>query len=51
MATTGTGTPLANEPNEDQTGVSVTAGSGLPAEGLDTGATAGDGETARAEEA
>jgi hypothetical protein len=49
MATMGTGTPSANEPNEDQTGVGVTVGSGLPAEGQDTGATTDAGGTARAE--
>jgi hypothetical protein len=49
MATTGTGMPLANEPNEDQTGVAVTVSSGLPAEGQDTGATTDAGDTARAE--
>jgi hypothetical protein len=49
MATTGTGTPSANEPNKDQAEVSVTAGGGLPAEGQDMGATAGTSGTAGAE--
>jgi hypothetical protein len=49
MATTGTGTPSANEPNEDQAGVGATAGRGLPADGQDMGATAGTGGTAGAE--
>ncbi len=46
MATLGTGTPSAKEPNEDQTGVGVTVGGGLPADGQDMGATAGTGDTA-----
>ena len=46
MATAGTGTPSANEPNEDQAGVGVTADGGLPA---DLGATAGTNGTAGAE--
>jgi hypothetical protein len=49
MATTGKGTPLASGPDEDQAGVSVTAGGSLPADGQDVGATAGAGSTARAE--
>jgi hypothetical protein len=49
MATTGKGTPLASGPDEDQVGVSVTAGGSLPADGLDMGATAGVGSTAGAE--
>jgi hypothetical protein len=51
MATSGTGTPSANEPNEDQTGVGVTVGGGLPADGRDMGATTGTRDTAGAEEA
>ncbi len=46
---TGTGTPSANEPNEDQTGVGVTVGGVLPADGQDMGATAGTGDTFGAE--
>jgi hypothetical protein len=49
MAMTGKGTPLASGPDEDQAGVSVTAGGSLPADGLDMGATAGAGSTAGAE--
>jgi hypothetical protein len=49
MATAGTGTPSANEPNEDQAGVGVTAGGGLPADGQDMGATAGTSRTAGVE--
>jgi hypothetical protein len=49
MATTGTGTPTTNEHNEDQAGVGMTAGGGLPAEGQDMGATAGTGNAAGAE--
>jgi hypothetical protein len=45
MATTGTGTPSTNEPIEDQAGVSVATGGGLPADRQDTGA----GSAARAE--
>ncbi len=51
MATSGTGTPLANEPNDDQTGVGVTVGGSLPTDGQDMGATAGTSDTAGAEEA
>jgi hypothetical protein len=43
--------PLANEPNEDQTGVEVIVCGGLPADGQDLGAAADTGDTARAEEA
>jgi hypothetical protein len=49
MATTGTGTPLANEPNKHRTEAGANTGSGLPPEGQDTGATAGTIGTARAE--
>jgi hypothetical protein len=43
--------PLANEPNEDQTGVNVIVRGGLPANRQDLGAEADTGDTARAEEA
>ncbi len=42
MAMSGTGTPSANEPNEHQTGVSVTVGGGFPVDGRDMGATTVD---------
>ena len=48
MATSGTGTPSAKEPKEDQTGVGATVGGGLPADGRDMGATVGASDTARA---
>jgi hypothetical protein len=48
MATSGTGTPSAKEPKEDQTGVSATVGGGLPADGQDMGATTATSNTARA---
>jgi hypothetical protein len=48
MATLGTGTPSANGPKENQTGVGVTVGGSLPADGRDMGATAGASDTARA---
>jgi hypothetical protein len=52
MATTGTGTPSAIEPTEDQgTEVDVTVGSGLPVDRPDLGATADADDTARAREA
>jgi hypothetical protein len=51
MATTATGMPSANEPNEDQTEVGMTVGGSLPAEGQDMGATSSTGESARAGEA
>jgi hypothetical protein len=49
MVTTGPGTPSAKGPNEDQAGVSVTAGGSLPAGGQDMGATARVGGAAGAE--
>jgi hypothetical protein len=49
MAKTGTGTPSASGPNEDQTGVGVTVGGGLPVDGQEMGATAATGDTAKAE--
>jgi hypothetical protein len=51
MATTGTGTPSAIRPIEDQTGADVIVRSGLPAEGQDLGAAASTSGAARAEEA
>jgi hypothetical protein len=51
MATSGTGTPSANEPKEDQTGVGSTVGGGPPADGQDLGATTGASDTAGAQEA
>jgi hypothetical protein len=51
MATSGTGTPSANEPKEDQTGVGATVGGGPPADGQDMGATTGASDTAGAQEA
>jgi hypothetical protein len=49
MAIAGTEMPLANEPNEDQTGVDVIVRGGLPADGQDLGATADTGDTAKTE--
>jgi hypothetical protein len=48
MATSGSGLPSAQEPKEDQAGVSATVGGSLPADGRDTGATTAASETARA---
>jgi hypothetical protein len=48
MATSGTGTPSANEPKEDQTGVGATVGGSLPADERDMGATTATSDTARA---
>jgi phosphopantothenoylcysteine synthetase/decarboxylase len=50
MAIAGREMPLANEPNEDQTGVDVIVRGGLPADGQDLGAAADTGDAARAEE-
>jgi hypothetical protein len=47
----GTGVLSANEPNENQTGVGVTSGGSLPADGRDMGATVDTSDTAGAEEA
>jgi hypothetical protein len=49
MATTRNGTQSTNGPNEDQAGVSVTAGGSLPAGGQDMEAAAGAGGAAGAE--
>jgi hypothetical protein len=51
MATTGTGTPSAIGPIEDQTGADVIVCSGLPAEGRDLGAAVSTSGAARAGEA
>jgi hypothetical protein len=51
MATSGTGTPSANEPKEDQIVVSATVGGGPPADGRNMGATTGASDTAGAQEA
>jgi hypothetical protein len=52
MAATGTGTPSAIEPTEDQgTEVGVTVSNGLPVDRRDLGATADTDDTARAREA
>ncbi len=48
MATTGTGTPSTNEPEEEQAGAGVAGGSGPPAGGQDLGATADAGNAAGA---
>jgi hypothetical protein len=48
MATTGTRTPLAKEPREDQAGVSATVGGSQPADGRDMGATTATSDTAGA---
>ncbi len=48
MAATGTRTPLAKEPKEDQAGVSATVGGSQPADGRDMGATTATSDTARA---
>jgi hypothetical protein len=48
MATTGTRTPLAKEPKEDQAGVSATVGGSQPADGRDMGATTATSDTAGA---
>jgi hypothetical protein len=48
MATTGTRTPSANEPKEDQIVVSATVGGGPPADGGDMGATTDAADTAGA---
>jgi hypothetical protein len=48
MATTGTRTPSAKEPKEDQAGDGATVGGGLPADGRDMGATTATSDTARA---
>ncbi len=48
MATTGTRTPSAKEPREDQAGVSATVGCGRPADGRDMGATTATSDTAGA---
>jgi hypothetical protein len=48
MATTGTRTPSAKEPKEDQVGVGATVGGGLPTDGRDMGATTATSDTARA---
>jgi hypothetical protein len=45
---TGTRTPSAKEPKEDQAGVGATVGGGLPADGRDMGATTATSDTARA---
>jgi hypothetical protein len=45
---TGTRTPSAKEPREDQAGVGATVGGGLPANGRDMGATTAASDTARA---
>jgi hypothetical protein len=48
MATTGTRTPLAKEPREDQAGVSATVGGSQPADGRDMEATTATSDTAGA---
>ncbi len=48
MATAGSGSPSAIEPNQDRTEVGVAVGGSLSPEGRDTGATSGIGESARA---
>jgi hypothetical protein len=49
MEMTGTGTPSAMGPTEDQNGADVTVSSGSPADGQDLAAAAGAGDAARAE--
>jgi hypothetical protein len=49
MAATGTRTPLAKEPKEDQAGVGATVGGSLPADGQDMGATTATSDTAGVE--
>jgi hypothetical protein len=48
MATSGSGPPSANEPKEDQAGVSATVGGSLPADGRDMGAATATSDTAGA---
>jgi hypothetical protein len=48
MATTGTRTPSAKEPKEDQAGVGATVSGGLPADRREMGATTATSDTARA---
>ena len=48
MATAGSGSPSAIEPNQDRTGVSATVGGSQPADGRDMGATTAASETTRA---
>ena len=48
MATTGTRTPSAKEPREDQAGVSAAVGGSQPADGRDMGATTATTDTAGA---
>ncbi len=48
MATTGTRTPLAKGPRQDQVGVSATVGGSQPADGRDMGATTATSDTAGA---
>jgi hypothetical protein len=48
MATTGTRTPLAKEPKEDQVGVGAAVGGSLPDDGRDMGATTATSDTAGA---